>query len=87
MSAVRLRYRVRRGGHPARAADVLGISLKTLYNRLEEYGPHDKLRAHSEKLSNAAVAKPLADATCAFIAEFNSSNCSMVIFTVELDHI
>lgn len=47
------------GGVKRRAADVLGISLKTLYNRLEEYGPHDKLRAHSEKLSNAAVAKPL----------------------------
>ncbi|MEN3295075.1 MAG: hypothetical protein V7642_4328, partial [Burkholderiales bacterium] len=24
-----------------RAADILGISLKTLYNRLEEYGPYE----------------------------------------------
>jgi len=47
------------GGVKKRTADVLGISLKTLYNRLEEYSSHDNFRMRSDKLPTSSVAQPL----------------------------
>jgi two-component system response regulator AtoC len=40
------------GGVKKRAADILGISLKTLYNRLEEYGPFEQ---HAGAAKNEGV--------------------------------
>ncbi len=40
-------------GVKKRAADVLGVSLKTLYNRLEEYGAQNMVAADSTKQADA----------------------------------
>jgi two-component system response regulator AtoC len=42
------------GGVKKRAADILGISLKTLYNRLEEYGPNVVPEKDDASTSNRA---------------------------------
>jgi DNA-binding NtrC family response regulator len=49
------------GGVKTRAAEILGISLKTLYNRLVEYG-NDASRAEDGDVSDESRALGDADA-------------------------